>query len=273
MGTSAPTWSISSTTPSSPTTSGAAAPTSDVWTTVNLGSATRQDPNSIFDTSSGSWDLGTTSQIVMTNGYAGSVESNSASRGVSEIPAFVYRVSTSSDVYKDYAGIAIRVVIDAWPTATTTRYWRMILGVGDSNTNIVDDKGCAGLCYLSQSPVTGKTECGMVGNSFTNGTAPDDGGAWTTAKTCAFNVIVGWSDDTAGQTGPEGRSIIATTQRLDKTDGSIAAVTVNPPSAWSTGNVSIFLGFDINNTGTSAQPDAGTLTNVELSYQLLARPT
>lgn len=241
------------------------------WTKVDLSAATVQDPNSCLDI--GASTLGTTSQVEVVAEYAGSVESNSASRGVSEIPAFVFRVSTSADVYKDYAGIAIRVVIDAWPTATTTRYWRMILGVGDSNTNIVDDQAAAGLVYLSQSPVTGKTECGMPGNTFTNGTAPDDGAAWTTAKTCAFNVMVGWSDDTAGQTGPEGRSIIATTQRLDKTDGSIAASVINPPSSWATGNVSIFLGWDINNTGVSALPDAGTMTNVELSYMLLARPT
>jgi len=244
---------------------------SSTWTKVDLSAATVQDPNTIMNIAGST--LGTTSQIVMTAGYAGSVESNNASRGVSEIPAFVFRVSTSADVFKDYAGIAIRVVIDAWPTATTTRYWRMVLGVGDSNTNIVDDKAAAGLVYLSQSPVSGKTECGMPGNSFTNGTAPDDGGAWTTAKTCAFNVMVGWSDDTAGQTGPEGRSIIATTQRLDKTDGSIAASVINPPASWSTGNLSIFLGFDINNTGTSALPDAGTMTNVELSYRLIDRPT
>tara|TARA_R110002020_G_scaffold225717_8_gene435845 strand:+ start:741 stop:1793 length:1053 start_codon:yes stop_codon:yes gene_type:complete len=242
------------------------------WTTVDLSAATVQDPNSVFDTGSGSWSLGTTSQVVMTDGYAGSVESNSASRGVSEIPAFVFRVSTSADVFKDYAGISIRVVIDSWPTATTTRYWRMVLGVGDSNTNIVDDQAAAGLCYLSQSPVTGKVECGMPGNTFTNGTAPDDGSGWTTAKTCAFNVMVGWSDDTAGQTGPEGRSVIATTQRLDQTDGSIAASVINPPSAWATGNVSIFLGWDINNTGVSARPDAGTMTNVELSYRFVERP-
>jgi len=238
---------------------------------VDLSAATVQDPNTVFNL--GGSTLGTTSQVALTDGYAGSVESNSATRGVSEIPAFVFRISTSADVYKDFSGVVIRVIVDSWPTATTTRYWRLIIGVGDSNTNIVDDKAVAAIMYTNQTTVTGRTENGLCGNTFQNGSAPDDAAAWGAAKGGTLVTAIQWSDDSSGQTGPEARGVNTSSQRLDQSDGSIAAgAALNPPNAWAAGNLSIFVAWDINNTGTSARPDAGTFTNLELSYQLIPRP-